>query len=49
MAMPQINDEQQVEDVKETSAKGTIVSVAVVGAVIFGTYLLLFGLYMSRV
>ncbi len=43
----------RVKDVKadesSTTVKGTIFSVGVVGAVIFITYLIIYGLYMARV
>ncbi|WP_180994307.1 hypothetical protein [Bacillus sp. Marseille-P3661] len=41
-------EEVQIETVHETSKVGTWISVGIVGAVILGTYLILYGLYMDR-
>lgn len=38
----------QNEHVQETSKVGTWISVGILGAVILGTYFLLYGLYMAR-
>ncbi|SEB10126.1 hypothetical protein SAMN05421743_11697 [Thalassobacillus cyri] len=47
--MAELNVKQNEEVVEESSTiKGTIFSVAVVGGVIFVTYLLIYGLYMAR-
>jgi hypothetical protein len=44
-----VDPEKKPNEENETSLKGTIFSVGVVGAVIFITYLLVYGLYMDRV
>ncbi|SEM71068.1 hypothetical protein SAMN05192533_10548 [Mesobacillus persicus] len=41
-------EEVQHEQVQETSKVGTWISVGILGAVILGTYFLLYGLYMAR-
>lgn len=43
------NREKKLDKEKETSLKGTWISVGVVGVVILVVYLIIFGLYMSRV
>lgn len=49
MAELNVKQNEEVEVVEESSTiKGTIFSVAVVGGVIFVTYLLIYGLYMAR-
>lgn len=45
----QENDLDKKPEGKHGTEKGTMVSVAVVGAVILLVYVLVFGLYMSRV
>ncbi|WP_152526165.1 cytochrome c oxidase subunit 2A [Thalassobacillus devorans] len=48
--MAESNVKQNEEVVEESSTiKGTIFSVAVVGGVILVTYLLIYGLYMTRI
>ncbi|MFG6117686.1 hypothetical protein [Thalassobacillus sp. B23F22_16] len=48
--MAESNVKKTEEVVEEhSSIKGTIFSVAVVGGVIFLTYLLIYGLYMARI
>jgi hypothetical protein len=42
-------NELKLSEESENTTKGTMFSVGVVGAVIFITYLIVFGLYMSRV
>lgn len=49
METPKAKQDEKVLTENEGSLKGTIFSVGVVGAVIFLTYLLLYGLYMARV
>nr|WP_263323713.1 hypothetical protein [Neobacillus sp. Marseille-Q6967] len=41
--------QNDIESVHETSKVGTWISVGIVGAVILGTYFVLYGLYMARV
>ncbi|MDF0725906.1 cytochrome c oxidase subunit 2A [Cytobacillus sp. S13-E01] len=48
MGVAKVNQEKKHVDEK-SSLKGTFISVGVVGAVIFGMYLLLYGIYMDRV
>ena len=49
METPKVEQGEKVDIEKETSIKGTLISVGLVGAVILVTYLVVFGLYMSRV
>ncbi|MBU8877565.1 cytochrome c oxidase subunit 2A [Bacillus sp. FJAT-29790] len=49
MEMVKSKDSKTQEEQKHESVKGTMFSVGVVGAVIFITYVVLFGLYMARV
>jgi hypothetical protein len=46
MEAPKVDQEEKEV---ETSIKGTLISVGLVGTVIFITYLVVFGLYMTRV
>lgn len=41
-------EEVQHEHAQETKKVGTWISVGILGAVILGTYFLLYGLYMAR-
>ena len=49
MGASQRNNQKESVEVHEKPLKGTWISVGVVGAVILATYLLLYGLYMTRV
>jgi hypothetical protein len=43
------NNKKSSDEVHEAPLKGTWISVGVVGVVILATYLLLYGLFMTRV
>ncbi|MGM0878144.1 MAG: cytochrome C oxidase subunit II [Bacillota bacterium] len=49
MGPTDVNHEKKLDEEKKSSLKGTFISVGVVGAVIFITYLVVYGLYMVRV
>jgi hypothetical protein len=49
MATPNVDQETKGEMENETSIKGTMISVGLVGTVILITYFVVFGLYMTRV
>ena len=49
MEAPKVDQGTKVEMKNETSIKGTMISVGLVGSVILLTYLVVFGLYMTRV
>ncbi|GGC78326.1 hypothetical protein GCM10007216_06080 [Thalassobacillus devorans] len=48
MAESNVKKSEEVAE-EHSSIKGTVFSVAVVGGVIFLTYLLVYGLYMARI
>lgn len=49
METPKVDQNQELKQENETSVKGTMFSVGIVGAVIFLTYIILYGFYMVRV
>ena len=49
MGAPKVNNKRKTSEAQEAPLKGTWISVGVVGVVILATYLLLYGLYMTRV
>jgi hypothetical protein len=49
MEAPNVEQEEKLSNDNETSIKGTLISVGLLGSVILITYLVVFGLYLTRV
>ena len=48
MEAPNVEQGEKLDKENESSIKGTLISVGLVGSVILITYLVVFGLYMAR-
>ena len=48
MDAPNVEKEEKLSSDNETSIKGTLISLGLLGTVILVTYLVVFGLYMAR-